>query len=302
LLADAKPPSIGIACFNLPQRDLIIDLLDEKAESNAEFASQLATARERRRPDLFEGLFVKNLENVQGDERDVMIICTTFGPDPKGKFRRNFAALSGSGGGRRLNVLVTRARAAIYLITSIPRSEYAALPPVEPGRMPNGRFFLYVYLRYAEWLATEVEKWQARLENQRVDPHAECRVQTVANPSRVAQALGASLRDQHSLGSIVHWGNDGFCVDAAIVHPALPADVTVGVLTDFNRFAKTPAPIEWELFRSQVLRSQGWTLHRTWTPALLRDWKREITAIHAAHEAELTRQEEKEASVSAFPE
>jgi hypothetical protein len=298
MLADAQPPSVGIACFNLPQRDRIIDLLDERAEQNPGFASQLATARERRGRDSFEGLFVKNLENVQGDERDVMIICTTFAPDPKGKFRRNFGALSGAGGGRRLNVLVTRARSAIHLITSIPRSEYAALPPVESGRLPNGRFFLYAYLRYAELLGTEFEKWQTRLENLRVDPQAECRVQTVANPSRVAQALGSSLRDQHALGSIVHWGNDGFCVDAAIVHPALPADVTVGVLTDFNRFAKTPDPIEWELFRSLVFKSQGWALHRVWTPALLRDWQRELTAVRAAHDAELGRQREKADGVS----
>jgi len=222
-----------------------------------------------------------------------MIICTTFAPDPKGEFRRNFGALSGAGGGRRLNVLVTRARVAIHLITSIPRNEYASMPAVEPGQWPNGRFFLYAYLRYAELLATEFEKWQAQLENLRVDPKAECRVQTVANPSRVAQALGSSLRDRHSLGSIVHWGNDGFCVDAAIVHPALPADVTIGVLTDFNRFVKTPDPIEWELFRSLVLKQQGWSLHRVWTPALLRDWQRELNAVHAAHDAEVVRQREK---------
>jgi hypothetical protein len=289
LLEEVKPPSIGIACFNLPQRELIIDLLDERAEKDAGFAARLAAARERRGPDSFEGLFVKNLENVQGDERDVMIICTTFAPDPKGKFRRNFGALSGSGGGRRLNVLVTRARSAIHLITSIPRSEYASLPPVEPGRLPNGRFFLYAYLHYAEMLEAQFEKWQARLENLRVEPHAECRVQATANPSRVATAIGLSLRDQHALGSIVHWGNDGFCVDAAIVHPGLPADVTVGVLADFNRFAKTPDPIEWELFRSQVLAQQGWTLHRVWTPALLRDSQRELAAIRASHEAEMSK-------------
>ena len=88
----------------------------------------------------------------------------------------------------------------------------------------------------------------------------------------------------------MHWGNDGFCVDAAIVHPALPADVTIGVLTDFNRFAKTPDPIEWELFRSLVLSEQGWSLHRVWTPALLRDWQRELTGIRAAHDAALERE------------
>jgi hypothetical protein len=98
----------------------------------------------------FEGLFVKNLENVQGDERDHMIISTTFGPDAAGKFRRNFGPVGQAGGGRRLNVLVTRAREAVHLITSIPRAEYVALPPLEAGQAPGGRWLLYAYLHYAE--------------------------------------------------------------------------------------------------------------------------------------------------------
>ena len=112
LLAQEEPPSIGIACFNLTQRDAILDALDAKCEADEVFAERLETARQRRGRDSFEGLFVKNLENVQGDERDVMIICTTFGPDPAGKFRRNFGALAQAGGERRLNVLITRARTA----------------------------------------------------------------------------------------------------------------------------------------------------------------------------------------------
>lgn len=83
LLARPKPPSIGIACFNLVQRDAIVDALDEAAAADAEFAARLAVSRTRRSPASFDGLFVKNLENVQGDERDHMIISTTYGPDAK---------------------------------------------------------------------------------------------------------------------------------------------------------------------------------------------------------------------------
>lgn len=290
LLDDQAPPSVGIACFNIPQRNLITELLEQKAEQEPRFASQLATARERRGSGSFEGLFVKNLENVQGDERDVIVICTTFAPNPEGKFRRNFGALSGGGGGRRLNVLVTRARDAIHLITSIPRSEYAALPSVQPGQLPNGRFYLYSYLRYAEALAKEVEDWRFHLETLRAASKAECRIQKVESPSRVAQSLGHLLRDQMNLGTIVHWGNDGFCIDAALSHPDLPADVTLGILADFNRFSKTPDPIEWELFRSLIFSAQGWTLHRIWTPALFRNPTRELNGILVAHEAEIARQ------------
>ena len=132
LLRRADPPSIGIACFNLPQRDLIVDLLDDAAVDDPDFAQRLATARRRRGEGSFEGLFVKNLENVQGDERDHIIISTTYGPTPEGNFYRRFGPLARAGGGRRLNVLVTRARQEIHLITSIPREAYLATQQLPP--------------------------------------------------------------------------------------------------------------------------------------------------------------------------
>ena len=74
LLKRANPPTIGIACFNITQRDMILDKLDELAESDPAFGKSLAEARTRRVGGSFQGLFVKNLENVQGDERDHIII------------------------------------------------------------------------------------------------------------------------------------------------------------------------------------------------------------------------------------
>src|SRR5262249_24234992 len=129
LLRRADPPSIGIACFNVTQRDLILDKLQELAERDSALARQLAEARTLRRGGQFLGLFVKNLENVQGDERDHIIISTTYGPDSSGKFHRRFGPLGSMGGGRRLNVLVTRARDEVHLVTSIPPSAYRQLPP-----------------------------------------------------------------------------------------------------------------------------------------------------------------------------
>src|SRR5687768_3939024 len=165
LLKRSAPPSIGIACFNLVQRDLIVEMLEEVAEEDAEFADKLAEARERRGPNSSEGLFVKNLENVQGDERDHIIISTTYGPDAAGKFRRNFGPLGTSGGGRRLNVLVTRARDELHLVTSIPRGVYTALPEVPPGTQPSGAWLLFAYLTYAEQLQHEYEKNHKSLES-----------------------------------------------------------------------------------------------------------------------------------------
>lgn len=286
LLDADSPPSIGIACFNLNQRDLILEALDERATVDSQFASRLEIAKKRRGRDSFEGLFVKNLENVQGDERDHMIICTTFGPDKDGRFRRNFGALSRQGGERRLNVLVTRARDAIHVITSIPRSEYIGGVETSDER-PTGRHLLYGYLRYAERLEHVYQQWQGELETARRDSAPSCVIAETGQPSPVAQALGHMLHQQHHIGSTVHWGNDGFCVDVALTHPEMPEDVTIGILADFNRYRKTPDPISWELFRVLVLRSQGWDLHRLWSPGLFRDTDSIVTTLHQSHLASI---------------
>ncbi len=283
LLDDQEPPSIGIACFNLNQRDLILDALEELALHDRGFAERLDTARRRRGHDSFEGLFVKNLENVQGDERDHIIISTTFALDAENKFRRNFGALSRVGGERRLNVLVTRAREMIHVLTSIPRSEYLDTTPLNEGQRPSGRHQLYAYLRYAERLGELFEEWHRGIETAKRDTTVSCEVSPTGNPSPVAESLAKSLFDPRGIGSTVYWGNDGFCVDVALTNPTLPADVTIGLLADFTRYTKTPDPIAWEQFRTTVLTAQGWELHRLWSPALFRDPEANLGLVQRKH-------------------
>jgi len=278
LLARPNPPSVGIACFNLTQRDAIVEALDEAAAEDATFAARLATARTRKGAASFEGLFVKNLENVQGDERDHIIISTTYGPDPKGKFYRRFGPLLRAGGGRRLNVLVTRARTMVHLVTSIPQSEYVALPPIEAGRTPNGAWLLFSYLQYAE----QLEKAYADEATERgaTETMRAIRVLPTRAPSQLVASLAAKLADDKGLTSDVYWGNDGFCVDLALHHPTQADNVTIGVLCDGTRYTKVDDPIEWDLFRVHVLESQGWNLLRVWSPHLVRDRAALLDAIH----------------------
>nr|WP_309398462.1 AAA domain-containing protein [Cerasicoccus maritimus] len=282
LLDEEHPPSIGVVSFNINQRDLIIETLEDRAEQDKDFAERLAAARIRRGRDSFEGLFVRNLESVQGDERDHIIISTTFGPDADGKFRRNFGALSRVGGDRRLNVLVTRARSAIHVLTSIPRSEYRSSVMPEPGQV-TGRHQLYAYLRYAEYVEEQFENYQDYLETMKRDAQSVCHVVETDAPSKLAVQTGMALRDDCQIGSTVHWGNDGFCVDVALTHPDLPEDVTLGLLIDFNRFRKTPDPIAWEYFRTEILRGQGWNLKRIWSPILAREPAHALQQIVDAH-------------------
>jgi len=91
-------------------------------------------------------------------DSDHIIISTTYGPDPKGKFYRRFGPLGRVGGGRRLNVLVTRARDEVHIVTSIPESQYRNLPPIPAGGTPGGPWLLFSYLAEAERLAELYEE------------------------------------------------------------------------------------------------------------------------------------------------
>ncbi len=288
LLKRATPPSIGIACLNLPQRDLIVEKLDDLAGEDAEFGKKLAAARIRRGQGSFEGLFVKNLENVQGDERDDIIISTTYGPDTKGKFYRRFGPLGMAGGGRRLNVLVTRARCEVHLVTSIPVESYRSLPAIPEGQSATGAWLLFAYLKYAEELASEYENRNANVERptsnveRRSEEKAEVNVLPSKSPSLFSQKLAESLADGSKIGSDVHWGNEGFCVDVALHHPTRPGDVTVGLMCDGCRYTAADDVIEWDIFRTGILTDQGWTLRRIWTPHFFRDPQGSLKEINKA--------------------
>ena len=279
LLKRAKAPSIGIACFNLQQRDLIVEKLEELAGEDADFGRRLAESRTRVGAGSFEGLFVKNLENVQGDERDHIIISTTYGPDPKGRFYQRFGPVGRAGGGRRLNVLVTRAREEVHLVTSIPRSAYQALPPIPPGQTAGGGWLLFSYLAYAEQLAGAYEKAHDEVEQEQATHKPVVRVRPTKTPSVFSEAFSSFLHDRHNIGSDVHWGNDGFMVDVALHHPKRPDDVTLGILCDAARFTQAQDPVEWDIFRTAIHESQGWKLHRIWTPQFFRDPEGSVEAV-----------------------
>ena len=274
LLAQRKAPSIGIACFNLVQRDLILDRLEDAADEDKQFGERYEAARNRQGEGSFEGIFVKNLENVQGDERDHMIISTTFGPDPAGRFRRNFGPVGRQGGGRRLNVLVTRARQKIHLLTSIPRTEYRVLPELEDKQSPSGRWLLYAYLNYAEQLAAlrEAELHQEAAEQG--TPDGAVHEAGTDRPSALSRWVADELAARDRQSSDVHWGNDGFCVDVALHHPQRSDQRSIGVLCDLHRFSDAPDLVDWELFRTSLLEAKGWQFHRMFSPGLFRDWEK----------------------------
>ncbi|MEM6552487.1 MAG: AAA domain-containing protein [Planctomycetota bacterium] len=283
LLTDRKPPSIGIACFNLVQRDLIADTLADRADADPAFAKRLAKAYARTGDDAFEGLFIKNLENVQGDERDHLIISTTYGPKPTGKFHRQFGPLNMPGGGRRLNVLITRARQQIHLVTSIPRDAYRALPPIPEGSTPSGGYLLLAYLAFAEHLT---DTWQPT-------PTPPTRT-APSKPTDSIRGLAGALADvipKHTplqpAPANIH-PDSGFRIDLTLQSQADPdadaptreASSTLALLLDTPNFRGAPDPAEWDAYRQGIFTWQGWQTKRLWSPQLFRDLTRSLAQLH----------------------
>ena len=129
------------------------DAIEKRAIEDPGFLGAYQRERERTKDGEDVGFFVKNVENVQGDERDIIIFSTTFGRDKHGSFRRNFGVLGQSGGERRLNVAVTRAREKIILLTSMPVGDIS--DHLTTGRAPTKpRDYLQAYLDYANKIAS----------------------------------------------------------------------------------------------------------------------------------------------------
>jgi hypothetical protein len=197
-----KLPGIGIGTLNIYQRDLIQDLLWEAAFADEE--------RKRLMEKLVNaGLFVKNLENIQGDERDIIIIGTTFGPDEKGNFRQNFGPLNRQNGYKLLNVLITRAKTDMYVFTSIPETHYLYFEEELRTAGNTGKSLLYAYLSYVRAVAEkDVERRNYILnflrENNGNGKTASSVRKNLHLPAFISEAmkrqLGVEINEQKQLG------------------------------------------------------------------------------------------------------
>jgi superfamily I DNA and/or RNA helicase len=145
-LPNGRYPTVGIATFNITQRNLIIRKIQERQKFD-----QHETFNAKVQELLTDGMFVKNLENIQGDERDVIILSTTYGTTPEGKFAQRFGPINHSKGYKLLNVIITRAKYKIYVCSSIPESifmQYRDFLASEGAN--NKRAVLYAYLAYCK--------------------------------------------------------------------------------------------------------------------------------------------------------
>ena len=226
--------SIGIVTFNVSQKNLIDKKLEELLLKNKTLARTAANQD--------EPMFVKSLENVQGDERDVILFSVGYGLDRRGRVSLNFGPLNQDGGWRRLNVAVSRARQEMLVFSSLQPEQI-----VENGFVPRGVTDLKAFLKYAR---------DGR------------EVLDIASPADVKENLFAEkIADGLRAGGYIvqtSIGSSDFRVDIGVVDPSNPGSYLYGILLDGPGYASAEAARDREIIRPRVLEGLGWTIKRDW--------------------------------------
>lgn len=247
--------SIGVVTFSSVQQNLIDDKLQE------EFA---------RYPDLDEWnsnanepVFIKNLENVQGDERDVILFSVGYGPDAEGKVTLNFGPLNRAGGWRRLNVAVSRARQKMIV--------YSTLSPEQidlSKTRAEGVAGLRAFLEFAKNGKQALHTQEARSADG---------ADTNAIINNIADAL-------HDIGYQVstNIGYSRYRLDIGIVHPDEPDEYLLGILLDGERYRDAGTARDRNILQDNVLGSLGWSIHHVYTLDWLQSPEKEIRKIVTA--------------------
>lgn len=219
---------------------------------------------------LSEPLFVKNLENAKGDERDVIILSMGYGYNEAGKFLKNFGPLTKSGGERRLNVAVTRARDEVILVASVKSTDLDL-----SGSTSLGANLLKGHLEYAERgvdsLAREIDSITGEAES--------------TFEQEVASALIA-----RGLHPILQVGCGGFRIDMALKHPQRPGEFCLGIECDGATYHSSKTARDRDRIRQSVLEHLGWNITRIWSTDWIRNPERQLDRVLAAYECAIAAQ------------
>ncbi|HCL4140954.1 TPA: histidine kinase, partial [Pseudomonas aeruginosa] len=280
----AARPSVGVVTFNRKQADLIEERLELRAEQDETFRAAYSEERERSEDGEDMGVFVKNVENVQGDERDVIVFSSTFGRNGQGSFRRNFGVLGQTGGERRLNVAVTRARRKVVMITSMPIGDISDMLGTQ--RSPSSpRDYLQGYLEYARALSAGEFAGTGQLLERLQTDRSDQRRQHYQRHDGFSEIVGEYIR---SLGWSAAPASEGdaFGLDFAIENPATGL-YAIGIECDAPCHPLLERARAREIWRPSVLRRAIPYLHRVSSQGWYHDGDNERARLRAAIEKAL---------------
>lgn len=251
--------SIGVVTFSVAQQGLVEDLLDEARVRYPEIEPYFNGG--------LEPVFVKNLENVQGDERDVILFSICYGPDSQGRVSLNFGPLNRNGGERRLNVAITRARQEVIVFASLDPEQ------IDLSRSnATGVHHLRSFLEYAKrGVGALQEKTGYSLATAESPFEQDVGAQLAARGYQVVSQVGYS----------------GYRIDLAVVHPQHADRFLLGIECDGANYHQAKTARDRDSLRQQVLQGLGWRLHRIWSSDWWHDRDGELARVEAAIAAAL---------------
>lgn len=237
-----RSTSIGVVTFSTAQASLINDLIDKELQTEPRFENSFDAGNS-------DYVFVKSIENVQGDERDLILFSVGYGKDANGKISKNFGPLNNSGGERRLNVAVTRARFEVKIFSNFEPREFDT-----SGSKSEGLRLLKEYLLYAKEGQSTFLKQERYTQDDEFDSPFE---KEVAVKLRSA---GWQVQTQIGVG--------GYRIDLGIVHPDYPGRFLAGIECDGARYHSARSARDRDILRQAVLEGLDWNILRIWST----DW------------------------------
>ncbi|MDX5473919.1 MAG: AAA domain-containing protein [Bacillaceae bacterium] len=262
ILINEPNKSVGIITFNAKQQSKILDMIDKRASEDEEFNVIYQQVMSK---ELDDRVFVKNIENVQGDERDIILFSIGYAKNEEGKVYNRFGSLNQKGGENRLNVAITRAKQGIVVVSSIEPDELNVANTAEKG--PK---LFKAYLKYAKAVAhSNRETIDAVIQEINETVHTHVKNETLHFDSPFEEQVYKQLRN---LGYEVttQVGMSGYRIDMAIVHPEDTSRYILGIECDGAMYHSSQNAKERDVYRQNFLESRGWEIERIWS----RNWWR----------------------------
>lgn len=273
-LPNGEYPSVGVATFNISQRNLIKSKILErrKFEQYDEFNQKILELEEA-------GLFIKNLENIQGDERDVIILSTTYGIKEDGRFVQRFGPINHKKGYKLLNVIVTRAKYKIFVCSSIPEQVFLNFKEhLETEGSNNRKAVFYAYLAYAKAVSESDDElknnvFSALAKNTSDGEQLDNLNEELESPfeEEVYQVLRENF-DEEKLIPQMQFA--GYRIDI-VYDPKIPGVPKVAIECDGALYHSSEEAYLYDHHRQKILEGYGFVFHRIWSTNWWRNQKRE---------------------------
>ncbi|QNO14099.1 DUF4011 domain-containing protein [Alkalicella caledoniensis] len=281
----ADNQTIGVITFNISQKDLIQDLLDKRASSDPEFKIRYAHEIDRKKGNEDVSFFVKNIENVQGDERDIIIFSVGYARNEQGRVSVNFGSLSQDGGENRLNVAISRAKHKVLIVTSIEPEELN----VDSTKNLGPKLFKK-YLQYAREVSEGSTQKAKEILFSLIDTKIEFNKGVHYDSDLEMEVRNALIAKGYDVHTQV--GVSGYKIDLAI-YDEVASKYIFGIECDGATYHSSKSARERDIHRQRYLESRGWNITRIWSRDWWRNSKEEVNKIDAIIKLHVEREREK---------